>query len=366
MRGMVQTLIFAILMTTWLVDYTYAGQNGSSVIKGSVENAQTGEPLVGAHIILGGTKQGSVTNQDGEFELTDIPEGAYQIRISKIGYRNVSHDQMISDETHTLNFELYPDATELGEVKVEAERDDSWKNHFETFKAEFIGTSERADYVEIVNPEVLEFRTNFRGRLQASAIEPLEIKNHHLGYRITFFLDHFEAEGMTTMLDGEPLFEEMIPEDSDQAEEWEENRKDAFKGSFRHFMIALIEDRLGSEGFALREEEEQIQDGYGRTDTRVSSSQLMNYDEDEEAYKLNFEGILEVRYTNAAESRRFVDWIDEPGYRRSRTQTSYISLNQRPLTVDADGGILETFGATRLGYFGFHRLADLTPKEYQP
>ena len=353
-------------MLILLVDYSHAHQNDTSTIEGSVENAESGEPLVGAHIILGGTKEGTVTNEDGEFELSDVPVGAYRIHVSKIGYRNVSHDQMFSDESYSLNFELYPETLELGELKVEAEKDENWHDNFEKFRAEFIGTSERADDVEITNPEVLEFETNFRGRLQANAIKPLEIKNHHLGYQITFFLDHFEAEGMTSMFDGEPLFEEMTPENPEQAEKWEENREDAFKGSFRHFMIALIDDRLGSEGFVLREEEEQIQHGYGSRNRRLSSDQLLEYNEEEETYKLNFDGVLEVRYTNAAESRRFVDWIDEPGYRRSRAQTSYITLNQRPLTVDTDGEILETFGATRLGYFGFHRLADLTPKEYQP
>jgi len=47
-------------------------------------------------------------------------------------------------------------------------------------------------------------------------------------------------------------------------------------------------------------------------------------------------------------------------------QTSYLELNEHPITVDKVGEILEPYGTTQFGYFFFERLAMKTPREYRP
>ncbi|MGF1669874.1 MAG: hypothetical protein ACFCU6_05445, partial [Balneolaceae bacterium] len=49
-----------------------------------------------------------------------------------------------------------------------------------------------------------------------------------------------------------------------------------------------------------------------------------------------------------------------------RWQTSYLELNKRPVTIDLNGEIVETYGATRFGYYAFHRVGDLTPRDCRP
>lgn len=39
-------------------------------IKGKVLDARTGEPVIGANVVVKGTTNGSITNFDGEYELT--------------------------------------------------------------------------------------------------------------------------------------------------------------------------------------------------------------------------------------------------------------------------------------------------------
>ena len=58
------------------------------VIKGSVSDI-SGLPLPGANIQLKNTNIGTTSNVDGDFELLNVPEGYYTLRISYIGYESV-------------------------------------------------------------------------------------------------------------------------------------------------------------------------------------------------------------------------------------------------------------------------------------
>lgn len=55
-------------------------------VAGTVVDSETNEPIPGANIVEVGTQTGTVTNPDGEFELT-VSEADVQLRISYIGYQ---------------------------------------------------------------------------------------------------------------------------------------------------------------------------------------------------------------------------------------------------------------------------------------
>lgn len=55
-------------------------------VTGSVKDAATGEPLLGANVILTGTGKGAITNESGNFELNNIIAGSYDLKISYLGY----------------------------------------------------------------------------------------------------------------------------------------------------------------------------------------------------------------------------------------------------------------------------------------
>lgn len=54
-------------------------------IKGVVTDAQNGEALIGATIMVEGDKSGTVTDFDGNFSL-QVPSSAKKVKISYIGY----------------------------------------------------------------------------------------------------------------------------------------------------------------------------------------------------------------------------------------------------------------------------------------
>ena len=58
-----------------------------SKVTGTVTSEEDGLPVVGASILVKGTTVGTVTDIDGNFTLTNVPNSAKTLMISFIGFR---------------------------------------------------------------------------------------------------------------------------------------------------------------------------------------------------------------------------------------------------------------------------------------
>lgn len=86
-----------------------------NVLKGRVIDA-TGEPAVGAYVIVVGTGTGTTTEVNGSFTLKNVKPGA-SIKVSLIGYKS----QTVKwDGSSELNFTLEEETSNLNEVVVTA------------------------------------------------------------------------------------------------------------------------------------------------------------------------------------------------------------------------------------------------------
>ena len=84
-----------------------------NVLKGRVIDA-TGEPAVGAYVIVVGTSTGTTTELNGSFTLKNVKPGA-SIKVSLIGYKS----QTVKwDGSSELNFTLEEETSNLNEVVV--------------------------------------------------------------------------------------------------------------------------------------------------------------------------------------------------------------------------------------------------------
>ena len=84
----------------------------SRMIQGEVTDAQNGEPLIGATVMVEGEKSGTVTDFDGNFKL-QVTSSAKKVKISYIGY--VDKIVEISDR---MNVKLESDSQILTDVVV--------------------------------------------------------------------------------------------------------------------------------------------------------------------------------------------------------------------------------------------------------
>lgn len=57
-------------------------------VKGIVTDSDTGDPLVGANIVVMGTTMGTTTDEDGFFILQNLPDGNYSLGFSYVGYQD--------------------------------------------------------------------------------------------------------------------------------------------------------------------------------------------------------------------------------------------------------------------------------------
>jgi len=100
----------------------FGGTTGK--LSGLVKDKSTGEPLIGANVILKSTHLGAATNFDGEYFIVNIPIGTYTVEISMIGYQSVTIQSVniSADLTTKIDVELVPTSIELEGIKVVAQK----------------------------------------------------------------------------------------------------------------------------------------------------------------------------------------------------------------------------------------------------
>lgn len=114
-------------------------------ISGIVTDQETGEPLMGANVIVEGAQLGAAADMDGHFVVANIPPGIYSIRISMIGYavQIIKDIRVEIDLTTKVEAEMTVE-TILGEtVEVIAEK--------KVIKKDVAGSQKSISAAEIAN-----------------------------------------------------------------------------------------------------------------------------------------------------------------------------------------------------------------------
>jgi hypothetical protein len=85
-------------------------------------DVETGNPLAGGHVMAVNTALGTVTGEDGGFEIQNVPVGSYSIRMSYIGYTPVTVTDVVVKPSRIAFVEgaLKPSALQGQAVKVTA------------------------------------------------------------------------------------------------------------------------------------------------------------------------------------------------------------------------------------------------------
>lgn len=117
MKQIIHKILVLLLLSTSLTI--------AATIRGTVTDAETGEPLPGANIILKGTYYGAASDVDGTYVIPDVSSGSYDLEVSMMGYTVQIHSgiDVSARETRVLNIQLKPTVLALGqEVTVIGER----------------------------------------------------------------------------------------------------------------------------------------------------------------------------------------------------------------------------------------------------
>ncbi len=82
-----------------------------------------GEHVPYVSVVLEGTTLGTTTDATGHYQIPNIPEGTYTVRVSGMGYKAVSEEfTAVENKTQEIKFEVEEDVHNLEEVVVSADR----------------------------------------------------------------------------------------------------------------------------------------------------------------------------------------------------------------------------------------------------
>ena len=98
--------------------------HADGIIKGKVFDKATGEPLIGATVILEGTSLATATDTEGYYAFIKIQPGIYDVRVSYIGYQTmiVSESRVHDGLSTETDFPLEETSLELPVLTIIAER----------------------------------------------------------------------------------------------------------------------------------------------------------------------------------------------------------------------------------------------------
>jgi hypothetical protein len=365
MRGLLFFLVCGVLPLSLL----QAQPVPRATITGYVLDAQQGDTLVGVNVYVSGTTLGAATDAHGFFRIDTIPFGKHEIIASIIGYRREVKPLLLNNVLNTpLLFQLVPDTLILADVEVQATYPKDWQQNLRRFEDLFIGTMRFAKDCDILNPEVLDFVYE-DDVLQATAKVPLEIENRALGYRITFYLKNLYGNIHSSFYSGQAFFTELTPKNEREAQRWRTNRLEAYRGSLRHFLTALVQKRLHEENFQLF----QVARAGMHRQIKTDPQSILKQAAQDFVHVLDFPDALYVLYEGEARERGYSTYlIDTKIIPQGRnitgsSQYSWLTLNAGPVIFDTDGRLRNPEVLTRYAYWGWEeRIAMMLPWDFDP
>lgn len=113
--------LLSLLCAALFTCISLQAQNGT--IKGTVKDAESGEALVGANVVIAGTSQGAATDASGMYTIADVKPGEYALEVTYTGFQNFKKIVVVrAGQTTTIDFSMGA-AVLLGqEVVVSASR----------------------------------------------------------------------------------------------------------------------------------------------------------------------------------------------------------------------------------------------------
>lgn len=337
--------LFIFLLATTL----FSQYRNRFEITGFVFDASTGESINYANVFLANTTRGDATDESGEYIITNIPPGTYELIATMMGYEiQKKVIQVYGLKSKVFIFHLKPKILQGEEITVTAKNPKEWRKNLKIFERIYFGKKEFAKKCELKNPEVLDFKYDRKtGKFNAISEGALVLINNALGYEVTLFLEEFyvelfnnddiyiiegKEEWMTKSIRNGAIrckstnyFKELKAKDDKQKKEWVKNRLIAYNGSMRHFFNSLINGSYKDEGFKVC----GFKDDSGRNDYTLNIKEILKPSDNDYHYILTFPDLLKVIYAKEKDEVNFEIGMEVSYSQHSFSGRSNYIANQR-------------------------------------
>lgn len=382
-------------------------------ISGKIRDNKGGLP--GAGVYLSGYKIATVADNDGNFHLSNLKPGSYDLLVQMVGYLPFSKSVIISDKSVQVDLLLKENTVQLNEVTIRA--DPNRAKYIKQFTEYFIGITPNSKQCKILNPQVLNVDFDVtKSLLTVKTTEFLIVENKALGYRLKYMLDYFEYNSRTRIIyfSGHPFFEE-LKASAAKKKKYIEARETAYYGSSQHFFRSLYEHKSLEEGFlinkiikipnpnrypenVINENIAQIKTVAEKTGIRKVAGKIdagllefwtkqkempkfidkfsradvnpdtLVHDYNENLKWMNYTEALCVQYTKEKESLAYSNtgfWVFRP-LDVPENEISVVRLTQAPVRFYANGGIYDSRSMLYEGYWAYEKIGDMVPMDYIP
>lgn len=119
-RGFMNTLTIVILAGFLWTLQAFGQENGK--VTGILVDAENGDPLIGANVVLDGTSMGAASSLDGSYVIPRVPAGVYTLKVSYVSYQEtrVSNVRVVPGQVTRVDVSIKPESIQGEEVVVEA------------------------------------------------------------------------------------------------------------------------------------------------------------------------------------------------------------------------------------------------------
>jgi hypothetical protein len=338
-------------------------------LTGKVVNHETGQPLSGASIYFNNTSIGTLSDNNGQFVISNPIEG--ELIISSVGYERLIF--LVKNEQpgyRSFIFKLQEKQTVLQDVLVLP--DATRKRYLKLFRDNFLGMTQEADRSKITNLNALYFvrSPDDKDGIIALSDTPLTIVNRQLGYRVQFDLVQFylnEKIGRSSFY-GYTRYDEM-----DDRRKWKKNRRNVYYGSTLHFYRALINDKLEEESYSIYKIKE---DSLKNSGNSISSSNKMDIaiavkakdivvkDTASGYFVVNWGAKMMVQYHKKPASKDYLSRKVMLNGSLPNGFRAYLHTENFPIRIDANGLLEDPMKIFYSGYWIYEKAASLLPYNY--
>lgn len=349
-------------------------------ITGVVLNEETNKPIPLVEVFISGSTFGSITNEEGKFEL----ETSYlpcQLIASHISY--APFNKLVDAESRTdLTIRLIPYQHEIKEITVESMS--RRKDNMELFKRGFLGWDDIASTCTILNDSVLSFMWDSLV-FTATAHQPVLIDNPKLGYRIKIILKNFkliykpedykrihrgrkikpDVTGAIYHIVSNFYYSPYPPGTRREQERIEKTRLRVFYGSKMHFLRALYSGQMKVHGYEINP---------GIKSAPITYSQIMDSRSGIKIFFLDQEGYPEklMIYPELPMVISFFkDYTGKPVNLNQDSGThldplqSMVKFANKKCIVRYNGTTLD-YSLIFSGHIGDQRISNMLPDDFMP
>lgn len=118
---MYRKILFVVTLLFLLPTIAFA-QVGK--LRGLVTDEQSGEPLIGANVMIEGSTLGAASDMSGTYVILAVPPGVYSVRVTYVGYQAevIQNIRVSANQTTTQDFQLSTEAIRGEALVIVADR----------------------------------------------------------------------------------------------------------------------------------------------------------------------------------------------------------------------------------------------------